>query len=114
MSFEQNIQKWLAIDNQIKNYNDKIRELREKKHELTENVIEYASENNLSNSHIQISDGKLKITKTKVPETLTFKYLEKSLSEIIKNENQIKIIMEHIKTNRESKIVTEIKRFSDN
>ena len=31
MSFEQNIQQWVAIDNQIKILNDRMKELREKK-----------------------------------------------------------------------------------
>ena len=63
-------------------------------------------------ANIQISDGKLKFTKTRISEPLTFKYLEKSLSNIIRNEAQVKQIMEHIKTNREIKIVPEMKRFS--
>jgi dihydroorotase len=45
---------------------------------------------------------------------LTFKYLEKTLGEIIKNESQVKLIMEHIKQKREIKVVPEIKRFSAN
>ncbi len=114
MSIEQNIQSWVSIDNQIKLYNEKISELREKKCNLTEKIVEHASDNNLTKSVFQISDGKLKITETKVPETLTFKYLEKTLSEVIKNETQIKLIMEHVKQKRSFKIVPEIKRFSNN
>jgi hypothetical protein len=38
MSFEQNIQNWVSIDNQIKLLSDKIQQLREKKHELSENI----------------------------------------------------------------------------
>ena len=60
---------------------------------------------------IQISDGRLKIANTRVSEPITFKYLERTLGEIIKNESQAKIIMEHIRQKRSSKIVSEIKRF---
>jgi dihydroorotase len=56
----------------------------------------------------------VKFANTKVIEPLTFRYLEKTLGEIIKNENQVKIIMDHIKQKREIKIVPEIKRFSNN
>ena len=45
---------------------------------------------------------------------ITFKYLEKTLSEVIKSETQVKLIMEHIKQKRTVKIVQEIKRFSNN
>jgi hypothetical protein len=114
MSFEQQVQQWVSIDNKIRILNDQIKELREKKIKLSDNLNDYAKENNLSNATIQISDGKLKFASTKVQSPLTFKYLEKSLGEIIKNENQVKQIVEYIKTKREVKLVSEIKRFSNN
>ena len=114
MSFEQQVQQWVSIDNQLKILNDKIRDLREKKLKLTTNLNDYAKENNMSNSTIQISDGKLKFASTKVQSPLTFKHLEKSLGEIIKNETQVKQIVEYIKTKRDVKIISEIKRFSNN
>lgn len=114
MSFEQQVQQWVSIDNQLKILNDKIKDLREKKLKLTTNLNDYVKENNMSSSTIQISDGKLKFASTKVQSPLTFKHLEKSLSEIIKNETQVKQIVEYIKTKRDVKIVPEIKRFSNN
>ena len=114
MSFEQNIQQWVSIDNQLKIYNDKIRELREKRSNVTETIMEQATDKNLAKSVIQISDGKLKITESRVPEPLTYKYLEKCLSEIIKSEDQVTQIMDYVKKKREIKVVSEIKRFSNN
>lgn len=111
-NFEEKIQRWVSIDNQMKLLNEKIRDLREKKGELTQNILECAEENNMGNTTIQISDGRLKFTNTRISEPLTFKYLEKSLSEIIRNESQVKQIIEYIKKNRETKIVHELKRFS--
>ena len=101
MSFEEKIQKWVSIDNQLKIINEKAKELREKKNELEEIILDHATQNNLSNAVIQISDGKLKFTNTKVSSALTFKYLEKSLGEIIKNENQVKQILDYLKEKRE-------------
>ena len=114
MSFEKQVQDWVSIDNQLKILNDKAKELREKRNSLTTNLSKYAENNNLANSAIQISDGKLKFVNTKVTEPLTFKYLEKTLAEIIKSETQVKQIIEHIKVKRETKIVPEIKRFNNN
>jgi hypothetical protein len=114
MSFENQIIQWLQLDNQIKELNEKTKELREKRSLLEKNITGYAFSNNLSNSTIQISNDKLKFSNTRIPEPLTFKYLEKTLGEIIKNENQVKLIMEHIKQKREIKIIPEIKRFSNN
>ena len=114
MSFENQIQQWVQLDNQLKQLNEKTKELREKRNSLEQNITNYASTNNLSNAIVQISDGRLKFTNTKVSEPLTFKYLEKTLSELIKNENQVKLIIEHIRQKREIKIIPEIKRFSNN
>ena len=114
MSFENQIQRWVSIDNQLKQINEKAKELREKRNTLEQNITTYASSNNLSNSIIQISDGRLKFANTKIQEPLTFKYLEKTLGEVIKNESQVHVIMEHLKQKRAVKIVPEIKRFSNN
>ena len=114
MSFENQIQQWVLLDNQLKQLNEKVKDLRYKRNDLEENITTYASENNLSNATVKISDGKLKFTNTKVQEPITFKYLEKTLAEVIKNESQVKLILEHIKQKRTSKIVQEIKRFSNN
>jgi len=113
MNFEQQIKEWVQIDNQLKILNEKTKSLREQKNSLNENIINYANKNNILNSQIQISDGKLKFTNTKVVTPLTFKYLEKTLGEVIRNENQVKQIMEYIKTKREIKTISEIKRFSN-
>jgi len=114
MNFENQIQQWVSIDNQLKQMNEQVKELRNKRNNLEEYITNYASENNLSNATIKINDGRLKFTNTKVPEPLTFKYLERSLGEVIKNESQVKIIMEHLKEKRIIKIVPEIKRISNN
>ena len=114
MNFENQIQQWVQLDDHLKQLNEKTKDLREKRNTLQQNIINYASLNNLSNANVQISDGKLKFTNTKVQEPITFKYLEKKLSEVIKSETQVKLIMEHIKQKRTVKIVQEIKRFSNN
>ena len=113
MSFEGQIKQWVSIDNELKSLNEKAKTLREKKGELSETLTNYASTNNLLSKTIQISDGKLKFTNTKVPEPLTFKYLEKALGEVIKNESQVKLIIEHLKQKRSTKVVSDIKRFSN-
>jgi hypothetical protein len=114
MNFENQIQNWVSIDNQLRILSEKMKELRDKKNTIGENILEHAKKNNLTKSTIQISDGRLRFTNTKVANPLTFKYLEKSLSEIIANESQVKAIVEHLKQNREFKMVEDIKRFSVN
>jgi len=112
LSFEQQIQRWVSIDNQIKIYNDKLHELREEKSKLNENIIKHVETNNLKNSSVQISDGKLRFVTSNSANPLSFKYVEKSLGDIIKNQNQVKQIVSYLKEHREIKTITEVKRFS--
>ena len=114
MSFEQHIQQWVSIDNQIKQLSDKMKELRDKKSTLNDAIFNHVDNSNLSNATVQISDGKIKFVKTKDTQVLTFKYLETCLHEIIKNEDQVTKIVEYIKNKREIKYVPEIKRFYSN
>ena len=113
MSFENQIQQWVLLDNQLKQLNEKVKELREKRNNLELTITTYASENNLSNATINITNGKLKFTNSKIPEPLTFKYLEKTLGGVIKNESQVNQIIEHLKQKRAIKIIPEIKRVSN-
>jgi hypothetical protein len=114
MSFENQIQQWVSIDNQLKVLNDKIKVLRETRNTLSSNITSYAEKNKLTNSTVNISDGKLKFVNTKVQSPLTFKFLEKTLGEVIHNEVQAKYIVEQLKDKRDVKIIPEIKRFSNN
>ena len=41
--FETNIQKWVAIDNQLKIIQEKTKELREQKNQIGKNIQEYKS-----------------------------------------------------------------------
>ena len=113
MSFEQQIQQWVTIDNQMKIVGDKMKELRDKKNTLSEQINTHI-ETTQFNSAVKISDGQLKFVKVKETQPLTFKYLETCLSEIIKNEEQVKKIIDYIKNKREVKYVPEIKRLYSN
>jgi hypothetical protein len=108
--FEQNLNKWIQIDEQIKAHNEKIKELRDKKQTLNTNLMNYASNHNLTNSTLKINDNKIRFCNVKTQQAITLSYLQKCLGEIIKNESQSTQIFEYIKNNRESKVVPEIKR----
>jgi hypothetical protein len=114
MSFDNKIQQWVQIDNQLKKLNEQAKQLREQRNILESNLTNYAKTNNMTDTTIKVNNDKLKFVDTKVPEPLTFKYLEKTLGEIIKNDSQVQLIMEHIKQKRSVKVVPEIKRFYSN
>jgi hypothetical protein len=114
MSFEQNIQNWVSIDNQMKALSDQMKELRDKKNIITEKINTYIETSKLENVSVKISDGQLRFVKVKDTQHLTFKYLETCLLDIIKNEEQVKKIIEYIKNKREVNYIPEIKRLYNN
>ena len=114
MEFKEQIQQWVTIDNQLKIIGERMKELRDKKNEITVQINTHIETAELSNSVVKINDGQLKFIKVKETQPLTFKYLETCLSEIIKNEEQVKKIIEYVKNKREITYVSEIKRSYNN
>ena len=114
MSFDQQIKEWIQLDNQLKILNEKVKEIREKRHGLNNYIIEQVSKNNNLKNQITLPDGKIKFAQTNLAAPLTFKYVEKCLGEVIRNENQVKQIIDYIRSKREIKSVYEIKRISNN
>lgn len=108
------IQNWIQLDNQLKKLNEQIKIVREQKNFLENNITNCAKNNNMTQTVFRFGNDKIRLIDTKTPEPLTFKYLEKSLGEIIKNETQVKHIIEYIKQKRTMKTVSELKRFSNN
>jgi len=114
MSFEESIQKWVSLDNQLRSLQDKTRQIREDKNNIENGIIKYVDTHNLQNSVVKISDGKLKFTMVKQTNPLTLKYVDECLGKCIKNPEQVKLIMNYIKDSRNSKIIPDIKRFYAN
>ena len=112
MNFDNQIQQWVTVDNKLKAVNEQVKELREKRNTLTESIIQHASDNNMET--IKISDGRLKLTNVNTPEPLTYKFLETNLGGILKNQDQVKTIIQYLKQRRTVKVSPEIKRFSTN
>lgn len=109
--FKEDIKKWVQIDNLIKDKNEEIKQLKNERNNIQEEILTYVEENELNTSTIQISDGTLKFNKSKQIQGLTLKYVEDCLLDFIDNTDKVKEIMKHIKTNREHKYTNEIKRF---
>lgn len=114
MSFEESIQKWVSLDNQLRSLQDKTKKIREDKNNIEDGIIKYVDTHNLQNSVVKISDGKLKFTMVKQTNPLTLKYVDECLGKCIKNPEQVKLIMNYIKDSRNSKIIPDIKRFYAN
>ena len=115
-TLDKNIQEWVTLDNEHKALNNRLKLVRERKHQLEEQLFQHEqfaslNQNSLKDISIRISDGILKFTKTKITAPLTFTYIKQTLGEIIKNKEQMETILSYLKSKRETKLVPEIKRF---
>jgi hypothetical protein len=110
MSFENKIKSWVEFDNQIKTMNENLRELRESRNKINDEIIQHAKNNNLIKASIEIKDSKLKFVNTKITNPLSLKYIEKCLKQLIMDDEKVSLIVEYIKENREFKEELEIKR----
>jgi len=110
MTLEENIKKWVEYDTLIKNYNEKIKSLREKRQEV-ENSIHRNVELYEKKPVINISDGTLKFAKANIQQPLSYKLIENGLQRIIKNEEQINRIINTIRETRNIKEINTIKRY---
>jgi hypothetical protein len=111
---EPHLKQWVAIDNQMRILGDRMKELRDKKNTITKQITSSIETENLNNYTFKTADGQVKIQMVKDTQQLTFKHLETCLSEIIKNEEQVKKIIEYVKNKREVNYVPEIKRIYNN
>ena len=110
-NLDKTIQNWVELDNELKRVNEKAKDIRTRKNDIEDKLMTYVEDNNMNNSVVNISDGKIKFCETKQTSPLTLGFLEKCLSEVIANQNQVKQIVDYIKSKRETKMVPEIKRY---
>ena len=87
-----------------------LKQLRHEKSILENTLTNYAKVNNIENSVVKVNNNKVKFSVTKTAEPITFKYLEKNLCNIIKNEDQLQKTIVYLKDNREVKHVCSIKQ----
>ena len=114
MSFEDNIKKWVHIDNKIKGLNDELKGLRTERSGLSSTLITYATDNDLTHKIIEITDGNLKFQNQKITSPLTFKFITECLNDCISDEEQVKQLVNYIKEKRGVKYIGELKRSYNN
>jgi hypothetical protein len=104
------IQDWVYNDNQLKLYSSKVKEIRARRNIISTQIFDLVENNNLQNSVIEITDGKLKFQNVKQVSPLNFKFLEKCLKDCISNEKNVDDIINYIKQKREIVYKNDIKR----
>lgn len=112
LSLEQRIQRWVHLDNTVKQLNDQVRELRDSRNEVESSILKHVTDHNLSHATVRIKDGTLKFAfNVKQPPALTLSFLGEALAECCPPQ-QTAAIMQHIRAKRDAaaKLVPEIRR----
>lgn len=105
----ENIKKWVSYDHEIKILQKSIKEIREKKKELTKNLIDVMKNHEID--CFDINDGKLLYTKNKVKTPLNKNNLMNALDKYFKNESvNVEDVTNFILDNREIKIRENLKK----
>lgn len=103
------VQRWVLAETQLKQLNEKVKQMRELKATAATNITTYTRQQNYK-GNIKISDGELRICEKKEYTPLTFSYLEKCLGNIIPDNAHVEYIIKYLKENREITTSQEIKR----
>ena len=110
MAFEDNIKEWVTLDNQLRLYSTKVKQIREQKVYLSNSILAHVVKQDLTKSTIEITDGLLKFQNVKITSPLTFKFITECLTDCISNEEQVKLLVQYIKQKRDVRYVPEVKR----
>ena len=112
LTLEQRIQRWVQLDNQIKQANDQVRALRESRNDVESSILTHVANHNLSHATVRIKDGALKFAfNVKQPPAITLAFLGEALAECCPPQ-QAAAVMQHIRAKRDAaaKLVPEIRR----
>jgi len=105
----EHIRNWIGVDSDISSLQKQIKELRERKKGLTENLVEVMKNNEID--CFDINNGQIIYSKSKVKKAISKKTLLEALSSYFKNDgDRAKDISEHILNSREEVVKENIRR----
>jgi len=104
------VRRWTLLDTMLKRIQEKTKEMRTEKQELTEDICEIMQQNNLQRKKIAIQDGEIRMFERNEYTPLSYGYLEECLGEIIEDKDQVEYVLQHIKDNRETRTSYDLKR----
>lgn len=112
--FTEDMKKWVVLDKQIddlkKDYQIKLKSLKENKDKIEIKLTTYMKDNNLQTTIINTSEGKIKYTETNIQSPLTYKLLLDSFKEAFNEEEKSNQLLQLIKSKREIKKQISLKR----
>lgn len=96
--FKSLVCEWVKLDDIIRSKNNELKEIKNDKKQLEEYIL--GCMDKLDESVIDISDGKLRVNKTKSKSGLNQNYLQEKLAELTQDPNKATTMTKHILENR--------------
>lgn len=109
-TFEENIKKFITIDNKIKSAQEAVRILKKEKDHTSEDIMEYIKNNNLIDTSINIPGGKLQYYISKTSSPMSKEYIQERLDLYFKSKSKAKEVVDFLYNNRETREKETIKR----
>jgi hypothetical protein len=111
----QSVKRWTLLDSHLKLLNEKSKNIREERHQISIQICDYLeNNNNLKNKRISIHDGEICMYEKKEYSPLTFSYVEECLGKIIPDKKSVDFILQYLKDNREIKKSMDLRRTYNN
>ena len=108
--FKEKVKEWLSLDDDIKTLNSHLKERKKRKNDLTPEILDFMNQHKIDDMN---SDGhKLKYTESKIKKPINKDYIQKQLSNFLKNTQQAEDATDYILTNREITVKVRLKRIN--
>lgn len=108
IEFKENAKIWIELDDDIKTLNEALKERKQKKKELTPDLLEYMNKYKIND--LNTSDGHLKFQKTTRSQSLSKKFLIEKLSNFFKNNHKSEKVVNFLYDSRDKKEIFNLKR----
>ena len=107
-TFRSKVKEWIDCDNQINEYNNKIKEIKNKKNDLNNEILEFMKSNNIED--ISTKQCKLKTYTSTSQKGLNKEYINSKLKSALKDDIKADEITNLILNNREKTSSIKLKR----
>ena len=88
MSLEDSIKEWVRLDNKHSELNNELKQLRDKKNECSNDIINFFELKDIENPTINITGGKINLVDQKISNPLSYKFLEDCFKEYFENNDE--------------------------
>lgn len=113
MNLEEKVQTYFKIEEQLKNKLAEVQKLREYKQFLNTQILAELEKEEVNVKHFPKTNIKCKVYQYKSSNPLTFTFLKTCLSQIISKSQQVDQIIDYVKSKRNHKIISDIKRINE-